>query len=236
MRAFTKAYVLFVFVAVVGGSAEAGKELDAPKADPKHHRVEFENDWVRVIRFRIPPHEKTALHDHPSVVVLYLTDGDLKVTTPDGKVSEAHPKAGAAGWRGPIAHTVENIGAKPVEGIGVEPKGAGNAAWTPPTLDAVRVNPHDKMEFENDQVRIIRVTVGKGESAPMHEHPAGVQILLTDLHVRVTTPDGKTTEASRKAGEVGYSPPRAHSVENVGERFEEVIVDLKGAPSKTAGR
>jgi len=92
------------------------------------------------------------------------------------------------------------------------------------------------MEFENDQVRIIRVMVGKGESAPMHEHPAGVQILLTDLHVRVTTPDGKTTETSGKAGDADYSPPRAHAVENIGERFEEIIVDLKATPSKTAGR
>src|SRR5262249_3188824 len=170
MRASMKACVLFGFVAVVGGSAEAAQELDAAKADPQHHKVEFENDWVRVLRFRISPHEKTPLHDHPSVVVLYLTDGDLKLTPPDGEVSEAHPKAGAASWRGPTAHTVENIGAKPVEGIGVEPKGAGNPAWTPPTRDAVKVNAHDnKMEFENDQVRIIRVTVGKGESEPMHE-------------------------------------------------------------------
>jgi hypothetical protein len=22
------------------------EKLDAPKADPKHHKVEFENDWV----------------------------------------------------------------------------------------------------------------------------------------------------------------------------------------------
>jgi hypothetical protein len=47
--------------------------------------VEFENEWVRVVRAVIPPHEKTALHDHPSPVSVTLTDADLKITASDGK-------------------------------------------------------------------------------------------------------------------------------------------------------
>lgn len=235
MRAMTRACALFGFAALLGGVADAGQDLDSPKADPKHHTVEFENDWVRVVRWIIPPHEKTALHDHPSLVSVLLTDADLKLTAPDGKVSEVHGKAGAAGWRGPTVHVAENVGARPAEGILVEPKGAGNAAWTPPARDAVKVTPHDKLEFENDHVRIVRYAYAKGESAPMHEHPAGVQIVLTDTRTRQTTPSG-TTEASAKAGTARYRAPLTHAVENLGDPFEGILVDLKGAPSKPADR
>ena len=30
---------------------------------------------------------------------------------------------------------------------------------------------HYKLEFENDQVRVLRITYGPGEKSVMHEHP-----------------------------------------------------------------
>ncbi|HET8733800.1 MAG TPA: hypothetical protein VFM45_08515, partial [Anaeromyxobacteraceae bacterium] len=231
MRASLMA-VSLLGLAALGGRAEAAQDLDSPKADPAHHKVEFENDQVRVVRWRIPPHEKTALHDHPALVSVLLTDADLKLTGQDGKVTAVKAKAGTAGWRGPTVHVAENVGDRPVEGILVEPKGPGNPAWTPPPNDATRLTPHDKVEFENDRVRIIRYVYGKGESSPMHDHPAGVQIPLTDSHARQTTPDGKTSELSGKAGTARYRPPLSHAITNLGERFEGLIVDLKGAPAR----
>ncbi len=227
MRASMAARAVFTLAGFVCGVAQAAQELDSPKADPAHHWVEFENDSVRVVRWTVPPHEKTALHDHPSLVNVLLTDADVRLATPEGKTSEFHGKAGAAAWRGPTVHTAENIADKPVEGILVEPKGAGNAAWTPPARDAVKLTPHDRVEFENDQVRIIRYAYDRGERAPMHDHPAGVQILLTDVRAQQTTPDGKTVELSGKRGTVRYRPPLTHAIENRGERFEGILVDLK---------
>src|ERR1700720_3292244 len=32
-------------------------DLDPLKTDPKHYSLEFENEWVRVLRVRYPPHE-----------------------------------------------------------------------------------------------------------------------------------------------------------------------------------
>jgi len=40
----------------------------------------------------------------------------------------------------------------------------------------------------------------------------------------VTMPDGKTTEKDRKAGEVLWSGPVTHAVENVGTADQHVIV------------
>jgi quercetin dioxygenase-like cupin family protein len=95
---------------------------DATTSDADHHKVEFENENVRVVRYKIPPHEKTAMHSHPKNVQVMLTDHNLKVTTPDGKTTEAHGKAGQTAWRTPATHMVENIGDQPVEGLLIEPK------------------------------------------------------------------------------------------------------------------
>ena len=34
-------------------------------ADPEHYHVEFENEYVRVIRCRIPGRDKVQMHNHP---------------------------------------------------------------------------------------------------------------------------------------------------------------------------
>ena len=35
---------------------------------------------------------------------------------------------------------------------------------------------HYKVEFENEQVRVVRITYGPGEKSVMHEHPDGVLV------------------------------------------------------------
>lgn len=99
--------------------------------------------------------------------------------------------------------------------------------------DAAKVDPrHYKVEFENDQVRVLRVNYAAGEKSVMHEHPASVAIFLTDGKVKFTTPDGKTTEAPAKAGQTMYTPAQTHLPENVGTKpFELILVELKGKPA-----
>jgi quercetin dioxygenase-like cupin family protein len=88
------------------------------------------------------------------------------------------------------------------------------------------------VELENDQVRVLRWTIGPGEKTPMHEHPATVTVSLTDGRVRFTAPDGKAWEADSKAGQVRWSGAEKHSSENLGDKATEVIqVELK---TKTA--
>jgi len=218
----------------LGGPSRAD-DLDAPKADAAHHKVEFENEYVRVVRWSLQPHEKTALHDHPNLVSVFLTDMNLRLTGTDGKAQEVHARKGVAAWRGPVVHVAENIGDQPVEGILVEPKRAGSAGWTAPPRDVSRTTTTDKVAFENDWVRIVRFEIDKGEKNSMHDHPSGVQILLTDAHLRQTTPDGKSSEVSGKAGAARYRPALTHAVENTGDRVEGIVVDLKDAPA-TAGK
>ncbi len=103
--------------------------------------------------------------------------------------------------------------------------------------DPVKVDPaHHKVEFENDQVRVLRVTLAPGEKTPAHSHPGGVAVFLNDSKNRLTV-DGKSEEPPRKAGSVVELKAVTHVVENVGTTPSEVIViELKGKPAAAAAK
>ena len=98
------------------------KGQDPVKVDPTHYKLVSENAEVRVLRFHYGPHEKSVMHAHPNLVVVYLTDMNVKMTLPDGKSVEQTGKAGEAQWTPAGIHLPENMSDKPIEGILVEMK------------------------------------------------------------------------------------------------------------------
>ena len=112
---------------------------------------------------------------------------------------------------------------------------AGVIAYTvaahaqPSKADPVKVDPkHYKVEFENDKVRVLRVSYGPGEKSMMHYHPDSVAVFLTDGNTRMTTPDGKSQALPGKAGESSWAPAGSHLPQNVGDKpFQVIVVELK---------
>lgn len=98
-----------------------------------------------------------------------------------------------------------------------------------PDADPVKVDSkHYKVEFENDKVRVLRVSYAPGDKSVMHYNPDSVIVSLTGDKTRMTTPDGKTREASAKPGEVIWSPAGSRLPQNVSDKPDEVIiVELK---------
>ena len=99
-----------------------------------------------------------------------------------------------------------------------------------PAQDPIKVDPaHHKVEFENDQVRVLRVTFGPGYKTPVHEHPTGVVVFLNDSKNRVSPVGGTVDETPRKAGDVIPLVASKHVVENLGgTKAEIIVVELKG--------
>jgi quercetin dioxygenase-like cupin family protein len=100
-------------------------------------------------------------------------------------------------------------------------------AWAqdPTEVDAA----HYKVVFENDQVRVVRITYGPLEKSVMHYHPAGVAVFFTDQRVRFTYPDGKSEEIVAKAHDSTWVPAGPHLPENLGDKpLDLILVELKG--------
>lgn len=98
--------------------------------------------------------------------------------------------------------------------------------------DPVQVAPaHFKLEFENERVRVLRLTGGPNEKIPMHQHPAYVTVYLTDTRSRITLPGGRTRRVGRKAGETAWNDAQTHASEALSEKpYELIVVEFKGKP------
>jgi quercetin dioxygenase-like cupin family protein len=106
----------------VAVQAQPFGKADPVKVDPKHYKVDFENEKVRVLRISYAPGEKSVMHYHPDSVAVYLTDGKTLMTTPDGKTQETPAKAGGSVWTPAGSHLPQNVGDKRFEVILVEMK------------------------------------------------------------------------------------------------------------------
>jgi quercetin dioxygenase-like cupin family protein len=119
------------FVCLVTASMLA---QDPTKVEPKHYKLDFENDRVQVVSVHYGPHEKSALHDHPGGVVVSLTEAHLRFTDENGKVREVFAKSGEVRWYPPFKHKVENLGDTTYDAVYIGVKGklaAANAAKDP---------------------------------------------------------------------------------------------------------
>ncbi len=107
------------------------------------------------------------------------------------------------------------------------------AVSTAKAQDPVKVDPNNwKVEFENAQVRVLRVQIPPHGKLGMHEHPANVLISLTDSHVKDIFPDGKTSERQFKAGQASWRAAVKHANENLGGTpVESILVELKAKPA-----
>ena len=107
------------------------------------------------------------------------------------------------------------------QGRAKQPAVQGNAAKVDPT--------HYTVEFENKQVRVLRIRYGPREKSVMHSHPPGVAVFLTPHAVRFTYPDGRAEEVRANAGGAQWLPATTHLPENLTDQpLELVLVELKG--------
>lgn len=112
---------------------------DPTKVEPKHYRLDFENDHVQVVSVYYGPHEQSVLHDHPGGVVVSLTAAHLLFTDENGKTREVFSKPGEARWYPPFKHRVENLGDTVYRAVYVGVKGQPGSASNGSTNPAADV-------------------------------------------------------------------------------------------------
>ncbi|MFZ0814817.1 MAG: hypothetical protein WAM78_04825 [Candidatus Sulfotelmatobacter sp.] len=119
---------LFCAAAIICLAVNFAAAQDPTRVEPKHYKLQFENDRVQVVNVHYGPHEKSELHDHPGGVSVSVTGGHLKFTDQNGKVTEVYAKPGEARWFPPHKHKVENLGDEPYNGVYIGVKGKLEAA------------------------------------------------------------------------------------------------------------
>jgi quercetin dioxygenase-like cupin family protein len=206
MRNFARWRLSALFAGVtLLGQAPSNVKIDSPQA--------------RVLVVTEQPHHPSALHEHPmNRVMIYLGSGQMIRRMPDGKMQTVEFKAGDVRWspaEGP--HTSEYITDHPFQLVEIELKNKPQAHIEMPAIDPLKADPkHYSLEFENDQVRVLRVRFGPHEKGVLHEHKLNhIVVYLTD-------------QAKGKTGEVRLDEPMTHTEENpLDHPVERIAVDLK---------
>jgi len=180
----------------------------------------LDNSDVKVVRALEKPHVKGSFHDHKvNRVMVYLQDGQQRFEYQDGRKPVVFDwKAGEVKWSPAEGmHSPEMVSDQPINIIEVELKKPGVGKTAVGSRDALKVDgKHHKLEFENDQVRVLRVKLGAHESTPMVEHSSNsLEVFLTDT-------------AAQKAGEVLWKTAGTDKVENTGDRpLEMLIIEVR---------
>jgi hypothetical protein len=161
-------------------------QQDGLVAHPNVYRVQFENDWVRLIRVNVPAGADLAEHTHPPGLMLhvYFNDADpilFQHDGPPGSVTRPYVKARSyrVGRAKPEAHAVINRGRTSSDYMRIELKTVGTESRgrrveAPPLGDTTAA----VVEVTNAQYRVTRITVGAGKTFEVKAAAAEPAILV----------------------------------------------------------
>ncbi len=87
---------------------------------------------------------------------------------------------------------------------------------------------HYAVEFENDHVRVLRITYAASDESGLHSHPNGVLVSLSDASAALTLEDGTEREDNFTTGETIWAPAETHSGKATTD-LELILIELKGS-------
>jgi len=188
------------------GSAVIENKLDTPQA--------------RVYVATLPPHTPIPSRTGHATdrVLLYLDNGLMTRQDGNDKAQKFEFHSGDFRWRPASgAYVAENISDHPIRILEIDLKGKPTGPAPVSKLDpAVVDSKHYKVEFENEQVRILRIHYDAHDKGQLHEHILNrVVWYLND-------------QAGAKADDVHISGAATHTEQNAADQpADRIAVELK---------
>jgi hypothetical protein len=183
---------------------------DPLKVASQAYKLEFENEWVKVMRVHYGPHEKISAHDHTerAAAYVYLNDGGpvifKHIGLEYGAVTRPATKAGSFRLYKAIkeVHEVENTSDLPSDFLRVEFK---TRMVDEKTLRG-RFYRESGPEFEDEQLRITRLVCAPGKSLDVKAGASAPSLLiaLSPARLSVIGPNGKTSKLNLSLGQTSW--------------------------------
>lgn len=202
---------------------------------PDTYKLQFENDWVKIVHVHLAPLVKLPSHTHPegTMAFVYLNDAGRVVFSHDpghGPGSIPRPAVKARGYRLSRAgiqeiHTVENTTNAASDYLRVEFKvpvsrNIRRRVAPPPlkTDNAVDV------EETNEQTRITRITIGAGKTIELTTTATEPALLIATTDAQLTVARGSSMDLSLKVGQEHWIETRQReAVTNTGKAAIELL-------------
>jgi hypothetical protein len=227
---------------------------DPLKVAPQAYKLQFENEWVKVIRVHYGPRAKVPVHDHPRwpAAYVYLNDS--------GPIIFRH-----AGWEHPVltrpatkagsfrlspttalneTHEVENPTDTPSDFLRIEFK------TQPINVNAMRGRVYRggyragenlrKVQFESEQLRVTRLVCPSGRSLDATTNAPEPSLLVALSHGRVKSigPGGEAQEMTLETGQtIWFAGGGQRRIENLDDAPLELLrFDFRTGPVKPPSR
>ena len=201
-------------VALVCACGLQAQRGSAPTITPQ-----LDTPQARVIVATLQPRTPAASNNGHATnrVLIYLDDGVMS-RTEGGQTTKIEFRRGDVRWRPASgAYTAENLSDHPVRILEIDLKGQAAAEPRVSALDPAAVDPqHYKVEFENAQVRVLRIHYAPHEKGQIHEHILNrVVVYLND-------------QPGAKADDVRVAGAATHAEENASAQpADRIAVELK---------
>jgi hypothetical protein len=229
-RLFVAPFVLSVLVPGICGAQSrpcvpvAADANDGAIVSAKFHKVIYEDQDVRVLDVVNPPHTLEEMHTHvrPSVFIV-LEDHPYVIHYEDKNL---RPPVGHTPYvlffAATPMHAIENPGDATIHAVRVELKhpGCGPAPVPLGPQDALAADSaYTKLALENDDVRVLEITVPPHARQEMHTDAwSAIAYVDQPAQVRYFVGDHPPTAARTSAiGVVRIRPEGLHSVENLSD-------------------
>jgi hypothetical protein len=224
---------------------------DPLKVAPQAYKLEFENEWVKVMRVHYGPHEKIPAHDHTerAAAYVYLNDGGPVIFKHIGLAYGAvtRPETKARSFRLYKAikevHEVENASDLPSDFLRVEFKTRMvdektlrgrfySESWT-------EGENYQKAQFEDEQIRVTRLVCALGKKLDIPAGASGPALLiaLSPARFGVIGPNGKTSKLNLSLGRTAWltAGKRARLESPGGAPAELLRFEFKTGPAGASG-
>jgi hypothetical protein len=219
---------------------------DPVKVAPQAYKLDFENDWVKVLRVHYAEKEKIPEHDHPATAAAYVYLNDSgpvmfrHVGLSYGAVTRPAVKARSfrLWYAVKETHEVENIGDTPSNFVRIEFK---TEPVTPRSLRG-KFQPEEyplgenfqKVQFENEQIRATRLAIAPRKKLALStaaNEPALV-VALSSASFKIKKGKARPSKLTLEAGKTAWIEQGAMiEFENMGDAPAELLrFDLKTKP------
>ncbi len=216
---------------------------DPVKVAPQAYKLDFENDWVKVLRVHYAPKEKIAEHDHPQTAAayVYLSDSEpvifKHVGLSYGPVTRAALKARSFRlWNATKeTHEVENTGDIPSDFLRIEfktePVNAKSLRAKREAEEYAANENFQKIQFENEQIRATRLAIAPRKKLVISaaENEPALLVAFTAAGFKFTKGKSNSSKSPLAAGQTAWIEQGAVvEFENTGDAPAELLrFDLK---------
>jgi len=204
-------------------------QTGVPLEQEPHHRIVFENKYVRIYDALIPPADLTLFHTHSFDSVSVPISGGKGTNEFLGKAPvDTTPVRGNAGFnKATYTHRVGNIGTTPLRFVGAEIKAPSDSPGVPAILDAV---PGHKLVLENDRVKVYRLSIDPKQATGIRSRTRPwlrISVSQSTIAVKESGKNQETLET--KPGDYRWHDgATAQSLENIGSTpYEAIEIEWK---------